>query len=70
MNILFNLRHPFFLPLWRRGLTVALSAGWALIELSSGSPGWAIMFGAVAAFCAYEFFIVFDPEEYKEKDNV
>lgn len=69
MTKFFDLRQPFFLPLWRRVLTVGLLAGWALVEMFSGSPGWAIMFGAVAAYCAYEFFVIFDPANYRESDN-
>lgn len=63
----FNLHHPFFRPLLPRIVTVAVTAGWALVELVTGSPGWAVMFGAVAACCAYQFFLVFDPENYKDK---
>ncbi len=55
MSKLFDLRHPFFLPLWRRAATVALAGGWALFELVTNSVGWAIMFGAVAVYCVYEF---------------
>lgn len=66
----FDLRVPFFLPLWRRILTVASSGGWAVFELANGNPGWAAIFGAASAFCAYEFFIVFDPENFKgDKEN-
>lgn len=65
----FDLRHPFFLPLWRRIITVVFTGGWALVELSGSNPGWAILFAAITAFAAYEFFIVFDPENYKEPDN-
>lgn len=66
---LIELRHPFFAPLWRRVLTVAVIAAWVLVELSSGNIGWAIASGALAAFCAYEFFVIFDPANYKEQDN-
>ena len=65
----FDLRHPFFNPLWRRVLTVAVSGGWAVVELVSGSPGWAIMFGAVAAWCAYEFFVNWEPPGGQEDDK-
>lgn len=63
----FNLRHPFFRPLLPRIVTIGLAAGWALFEFMTGSPGWAVMFGAVAVWCGYQFFIVFDPENYKDK---
>jgi hypothetical protein len=60
-----DLRHPFFLSLTVRVLTVAVAGGWAAIELLTGSPGWAVLFASVAAYCVYHFFIVFDPENYK-----
>ena len=64
----FNLRHPFFLPLWRRVVTVAFCAIWALVELVTGGVFWAMLFGASAIWCAYEFFITFDPENYTDQD--
>ncbi|WP_050522062.1 hypothetical protein [Pseudorhodobacter wandonensis] len=61
-----NVYHPFFRPVLPRLVTVGVSAAWAVFELVSGSPGWAAIFGAVAAWCGYQFFIVFDPENYKD----
>lgn len=66
---LFDLRLPFFAPLWRRVATVAVTAIWTVFELSAGNPGWAVLFGAITAYCVIEFFIVFDPANYREKDN-
>lgn len=64
-----GIRHPFFRPLWRRGLTVALCLGWALVELSWGNWGWAVLFGGIGAVAGYEFFIAFDPGNYEETDG-
>ena len=50
---MFDLRHPFFNPLWRRVLTVALALGWAVVEAATGSPGWAMIFGAVGVWAGY-----------------
>jgi len=66
---LFDLRHPFFLPHWRRVATTGVTGVWALFELVSGSLGWAMLFGGISAYCAYEFFVIFDPEHYREKEN-
>ena len=66
---LFDLRHPFFMPLWRRAVTCGVVGGWAAFEFVTGNPGWSAMFGAIALFCLFEFFIIFDPENYKEKSN-
>lgn len=60
-----GVRHPFFLPRGRRVATVIATGAWAALELSLGNPGWAMFFGAIAGYCAYEFFVVFDPENYQ-----
>lgn len=64
-----DLRHPFFAPLWKRLATVVVVGGWAMFELSTGKVAWAMIFGALAAYCAYEFFVVFDPANYEEEDD-
>ncbi len=63
---MFSLRHPFMRPLWRRIALTGISAGWALMELSLGNPLWAAVFGVIALYCAIEFFLRFDPENYKD----
>ncbi|MDG1378249.1 MAG: hypothetical protein P8P56_14835 [Yoonia sp.] len=62
----FNLRLPFFLPLWRRVLTTGVLTGWTGVEIWGQNMGWAILFGACAAYTAYEFFIAFDPINYED----
>ena len=63
MSRLFDLNHPFFIPLWRRVVVVALCLGWAVFELVGGSPFWAILFGAIGFYAAYAFFLDFHPRE-------
>ncbi|MFZ5962864.1 hypothetical protein ACOXXX_07915 [Thalassococcus sp. BH17M4-6] len=53
---MFDLRHPFFNPLWRRVLTVAVCAGWALVEFSQGNTGWAAVFGGLGLWAGIVFF--------------
>lgn len=60
---MFDLNHSFFRPLWLRVLIVAIALGWSLVELTTDSPGWAIMFGAVGIYAARSFFINFKPLE-------
>lgn len=64
-----DVRHPLFLPLWRRVVLVAFCLGWALMELVLGNPLWAILSGAAGAWCGYQFFVVFDPAEYQPPDD-
>lgn len=64
-----GIRHRFFRPLSRRVVTCGLTGAWALFELAAGHSGWALMFGAVAALCVWEFLIVFDPENYRDEDG-
>ena len=44
---------PFFAPVWRRWATVLFALFWGGIELFFGNPGWAVLFGAAAAFAFY-----------------
>lgn len=64
-----HLRHPFFRARWRRMFVCAWTGLWALGEFAFGNYGWALFVGLIAAFCTYEFFIVFDAANYEEKDN-
>lgn len=60
---MFDLQVPFFFPLWRRIVTVALTLGWAAFEAFNGAPAWGAVFAAAGLFCAYQFFVVWDPKE-------
>lgn len=64
---LFETRHPFFLPFYRRFLMTAAISGWAVFEWWNNAPVWAAVFGIAGAFLFWQFFIQFDPEEYKER---
>ncbi|WP_146588789.1 hypothetical protein [Puniceibacterium confluentis] len=66
---LFDLHHPFFLPLWRRVATFAVAGGWAIVEVLGGSPGWAALFAALALYCGYQFFVAFNPEDHKDQSD-
>ncbi|WP_245744743.1 hypothetical protein [Aliiroseovarius sediminilitoris] len=54
---MFDLHVPFFNPLWRRVVVVAICLGWALVELAFGSVGFAVIFGAAGLYTAHQFFI-------------
>jgi hypothetical protein len=59
----FDVRSPFFVPVWRRVAVVALTLGWALFELANGAPAWAMIFGAAGLWCGYQFFVVWEPPQ-------
>jgi hypothetical protein len=62
MRSLFDLNHPFFRPLWRRVAVVAFCLGWAAVEIAAGSVFWAMLFGGIGLFAAWQFFVAFDPD--------
>lgn len=59
----FDVQSRMFIPLWRRVAVVGLCGLWAFFEWSSGNSGWALLFGAIGAYCAHQFFIAFNPPE-------
>lgn len=63
MARLFDLDHPFFIPLWRRVLIVAASLGWALMEFAGGAPFWGVLFGAIGLYAGWHFFFNFNPRQ-------
>ena len=62
----FNVQSAFFVPVWRRVLVVAICTLWTIVEFVNGDPFWAFLIGAVAMYCAHQFFIAFDPVDEKE----
>jgi hypothetical protein len=54
---MFELRVPFFKPLWRRIALTAVCLGWAGIELTAGAPGWSAVFAVLGAYAAWQFFL-------------
>jgi hypothetical protein len=64
---MFDFSHPFFRPLWRRVVIVAVALGWALFEAVTGSPGWALIFGALGAVALWGLLIAYErPRSAKE----
>ena len=51
----FDLAVPFFLPLWRRVVTVAIPLIWAMVEYANGATLWALLFVALAAIACWKF---------------
>ncbi|SMX23853.1 hypothetical protein [Boseongicola aestuarii] len=59
----FDVQSRMFIPLWRRVAIVGVCGLWAILEWWSGNPGWALLFAAIGAYCAHQFFIAFNPPE-------
>ncbi len=66
---MFDFDHPFFRPLWIRVAMVTVCLGWAILELFTGSPGWAILFGGAGLYAGYGFFIASRNESPEEEDG-
>jgi uncharacterized membrane protein len=62
-----DVQSPIFRPLWLRVLIVAACLGWAVVELTGGSGFWSVIFGASGIYLAYQFFVVFDPDQKDEE---
>ena len=63
-----GLDHPWFRPVWRRVLVVALCLGWAAFELlggrwgfQGGSPLFGVLFAALGLYAAYVLFLDYHP---------
>lgn len=64
--------HPWFRPMWRRVLVVVIPAIIAAVDIYHGNFGWALIFGGLAAYAVYIFFIAWNksrPEAPKAPDD-
>lgn len=48
---------PFFRRKWVRVASVALPGFWAVVEFYLQNAFWGLLFGALAAYAAYELFL-------------
>lgn len=65
---MFNFDIPFYRPLWIRLAIVITCFGWGVVELISGSPGFAVLSLGLGGYTAYRFFVTFsyDPSDPPE----
>jgi len=61
------MRAEFFRPIWRRIAVVMICFCWAVLELASGAPYWALVFGAFGATAIWQFFLSGWPENHAEE---
>lgn len=64
-----DMNHPWFKPLWRRVLVIAICAGVALWDLSNGEYVWALIFGGLGGYGIYVFFIAWGGNEADKQDG-
>lgn len=57
MKKLLDANDPFFAPMWRRWATVLFPLFWGAVELYNDSPGWAVLFLALAAYAFWELIL-------------
>jgi len=55
-------QHPAYRPLWARILIVAVCFGWALVEITTGDPFWAVLSGGAGVYAAYMLFWTYKPQ--------
>jgi hypothetical protein len=46
---------PFFLPMWRRVLAVAVPVLWAMFEFAAGEALWGVIFAGLGGMAAWKF---------------
>lgn len=64
---LFDLDHPFFLPLWRRVAVVVACLIWAAVEWLTGAPFWGLIALGLAGYSGWMLLIAFDAEAAAKK---
>ncbi len=67
---MWNVKTPFFRPMWRRLLACVLPGIWAVVELTIGNPMFGALFVACAGYLVHQFFIVFNPDDYTRPPDV
>lgn len=68
-NFGFDLRHPFFVPVWRRVLCVIVIMIWGLLEMIGGNTFWALLAGGIGVYSVYCFFFDFVLPEDDARDD-
>ena len=48
---------PFFRPMWRRRVTVAVPLLWACVEYLSGNPAWALLFAGLGVYASWHLIL-------------
>ena len=58
---MFDFDNDFYRPLWIRIVLVATAIGWGIVEVITGSPGFAVLFLSVGGYIAYRLLLTYSP---------
>jgi hypothetical protein len=61
--------HPAYRALWVRILIVAVCFGWAVVEITTGDPFWAVLSAGAGAYAAYMLLWSYKPPEDKPAET-
>ena len=53
---LLDVEIPFFLPVWRRYLVVAVAVCWGFFEISTGALFWGMIFVGMGSIVGWRFY--------------
>ncbi|MEJ6746520.1 MAG: hypothetical protein QNK98_07175 [Yoonia sp.] len=53
---LLDVEIPFFLPVWRRYLVIAVAVCWGLFEISTGALFWGMIFVGMGSIVGWRFY--------------
>ncbi len=67
MRDVFKIQTPFFIPLYRRLIVLAVTAAWVAVEMSRGEPIWAFVAISATIYVGVQFFLQFDEEAIRAK---
>lgn len=63
---LFEVRHPFFRPFYRRAVFTGAILAWTVYEWVRGAEVWAVVFGVAGIYLFIQFFLKFDAKDYEK----
>ncbi|MEM5477871.1 hypothetical protein [Pacificibacter sp. AS14] len=61
---MWNVKTPFFRPIWRRAVACLTCLAWAGVELVYGNAMFGALFLVAGAYLVYQFFITFNPKDF------
>ena len=67
--MMFDNSHPWFRPLYRRVLIVALCFLWLVMETIADQPLWQIIAFAMLAYAIWAFLWKYEPPEDRPDDS-